>query len=313
MSPWVWLGDERATAERRAALCRLLGPLPTLDGPPLGELLETQIPPHARIERWRLALNSEEPAPALLLLPPDGEPRALVLYCHAHGNDFTIGKDELLQGRPALQSPSYGELLPALGIAVLAIDHWCFGERAHHSERSQVKRLLWEGRSLWGYRVHDSLAALQWLRGQPRFAALPTAAFGLSMGSAMAVWTAALDTRVEACIELCGLAEFDTLLATGDHDLHGEYFFVPGLKREFSAAEIAALIAPRRHVSLVGRDDPLTPPAGVASIDAALHAAYALLGRPDAWRQRVFDSGHAETPAMRSLVLQTLTQLRRAT
>jgi hypothetical protein len=128
----------------------------------------------------------------------------------------------------------------------------------------------------------------------------------------MAVWTAALDPAVDACIELCGLAEFDALLATGCHDLHGEYFFVPGLRREFSAAEIAALIAPRLHVSLVGRGDPLTPPAGVASVDAALRAAYAALGRPDAWLQRVFDCGHAETPAMRSLVLQTLNQLRRA-
>lgn len=153
-----------------------------------------------------------------------------------------------------------------------------FGERAHHGERADVKRLLWEGRTLWGYRVHDSLAALQWLRGQPRFAGLPTAAFGLSMGSAMAVWTAALDPAIDACIELCALAEFDALLATGGHDLHGEYFFVPGLRREFSAAEIAALVAPRLHLSLVGRDDPLTPPAGVASIDTALRAAYAALG-----------------------------------
>jgi dienelactone hydrolase len=233
------------------------------------------------------------------------------LGCHAHGNDFAIGKDELLQGRPALQSPPYGVTLPALGTAVLAIDHWCFGERAHHGERANVNRLMWEGRTLWGYRVHDSLAALRWLRGQPRFAGLPTAAFGLSMGSAMAVWTAALDPAVDACIELCGLAEFDALLATGGHDLHGEYFFVPGLRREFSAAEIAALVAPRLHLSLVGRDDPLTPPAGVASIDTALRAAYAALGRPDAWRQQVLDCGHVETPAMRNLVLQALARLQR--
>lgn len=143
MSPWAWLGDERATAERRAALRRLLGPLPILDGPPVGELLETQTAPHARIERWRLALNREEAVPALLLLPTDREPRALVLYCHAHGNDFAIGKDELLQGRPALQSPPYGVTLPALGTAVLAIDQLrraCASRRACGRQAPAVGR-----------------------------------------------------------------------------------------------------------------------------------------------------------------------------
>jgi hypothetical protein len=96
------------------------------------------------------------------------------------------------------------------------------------------------------------------------------------------------------------------LLATGGHDLHGEYFFVPGLKRDFSAAEIAALIAPRRHVSLVGRDDPLTPAAGVHSVNLALQQTYLLLGRPGAWQQHVFAVSHVESEAMRELVLAQL-------
>jgi len=90
-------------------------------------------------------------------------------------------------------------------------------------------------------------------------------------------------------------------------DQQVEYFFVPGLRREFSAAEIVALMAPRRHLSLVGRDDPLTRVAGVASSDRALQGAYAALGRPDAWRQHVFaDTGHQETAAMGALVLAAL-------
>jgi dienelactone hydrolase len=157
--------------------------------------------------------------------------------------------------------------------------------------------------------VHDTLAAFDWLRAQPRFAGLPTATLGLSMGSTMAVWVSALEPAIDACVELCGLAEYDALLADGSHDLHGEYFFVPGLRRGFSAAEIAALAAPRLHLSLLGRDDPLTPPAGVESIDRALRAAYGALGCPDAWRQQVFDAGHEETPAMRRLVLDVLARI----
>lgn len=109
---------------------------------------------------------------------------------------------------------------------------------------------------------------------------------------------------------MCCLADFDALLATEAHDLHGEYFFVPGLHREFTAAEIAALMAPRLHLCGVGRNDPLTPPAGVEAVDQVLRTAYGALGRPGGWCPHVFDAGHAEVPAMRALVLEALTRLR---
>jgi len=40
-----------------------------------------------------------------------------------------------------------------------------------------------------------------------------------------------------------------------------------------------------------------------------LHDTYAALGHPAGWRQRVFATGHQETPAMRSEVLQALERL----
>lgn len=260
----------------------------------------------ASIEHWTLTLNNEEPVPALLLRPLQRPAHGVVLYCHAHGNRFAMGKDELLAGRPALASPPYGELLPAMGYAVLAIDHFGFGERTQQNERALVKRLLWKGRTLWGYRVHDNLAALDWLLSSAEFATLPVTVLGLSMGSSLAVWCSALDERIAQCIDLCCLSEYDALLETGGFDLHGEYFFVPGLRNEFTAAEISALIAPRRHLSCAGRDDPLTPPAGVAAIDTAMRDAYLALSHAGNWQQSVFPCGHQEIPAMRDQVIDFL-------
>ena len=307
MKPWPWLGDTDATAKRRADLWQLLGPRPELTTRPTGTKISTQETAFAQIESWTLTLNSKEPVPALLLRPLDRVPIGLVLYCHAHGNRFECGKDELLLGRPALQNPPYGEVLTRLGFAVLAIDHWCFGERnfgGTRSERAMVKRLLWEGKTLWGYRVHDALASLEWARTQPGLAELPVTALGLSMGSTMAIWAAALDPTIDACIDLCCLAEFDALVGSGGFDQHGEYFFVPGLRVEFTAAEISALIAPRPHLSLVGRDDPLTPPEGVQSLNVTLSAAYVSLGKPQHWQQEIFNCGHQETVEMRVAVLR---------
>ena len=248
MKPWPWLGDTDATVQRRVDLWRRLGPRPALATPPTGAQMSTRESAFAHVENWTLTLNSEAPVPALLLRPLHRAPRGLVLYCHAHGNRFERGKDEVLLGRPALQTPAYGEVLTQLGFAVLAIDHWCFGERnfgGAKSERAMVKRLLWEGKTLWGYRVHDTLASLEWARTQPSLADLPVTALGLSMGSTLAVWAAALDPTIGACIDLCCLSEYDALIDSGGFDQHGEYFFVPGLRAEFTASEISALIAPR--------------------------------------------------------------------
>lgn len=269
--PWPWLGDAAATARRRDDLWRLLGPRPAITQAPHGKLLRHETSAVASIEHWTLTLNDEEPVPALLLRPLQQPARGVVLYCHAHGNRFAMGKDELLAGRPAL-----------------------------------VKRLLWQGRTLWGYRVHDSLAALDWLLSSAEFATLPVTALGLSMGSSLAVWCSALDERIAQCIDLCCLSEYYALLETGGFDLHGEYFFVPGLTNEFTAAEISALIAPRRHLSCAGRDDPLTPPAGLAAIDAAMRDTYSAFSQPGNWQQSVFPCGHQEIPEMRSQVLDFL-------
>ena len=298
-----------------------------------GDALARREHAHAVVEHWRLHLNAEQPVPALLLRPRQAAPRGVVLYCHAHGNRFDIGKDELLVGRPALQSPPYGEALSERGWAVLAIDHWGFGERQHvspqgpgspgpaprggarklgaarrfqPSERALVKRLLWQGATLWGWRVHDTLAALDWLRTQPGFESLPVVTLGMSMGSTMALWSAALDPRIAGCVELCCAAEYAALLNSGGFDLHGEYFFVPGLLQAFTLAEIAALIAPRPHLSLAGRADPLTPPAGLAALDRELRAVDAVLGPPARWQQVLADGGHAETASMRRQVLDWL-------
>jgi dienelactone hydrolase len=295
----------------RSRLRALLGDMPMRATPPSGTLREVRKRGDASIEDWRLDLNAASDVPATVVTPLQA-PRAIVLYCHAHGNNFAIGRSELQCGRPALAQPPYGDCLPQLGLAAVAIDHRGFGDRATPGERVLNKRLLWEGRTLWGMRVADTLSVYDWLRAQDRFAHLPIVTLGLSMGSTMACWTASLEPGIAACVDLCGLAEFDALVASGADDLHGEYWFVPGLRKHFTAAAINALIAPRPHLSCAGRDDPLTPPAGLAAIDAALSRIYAEAGAPAAWRQCVFPCGHEETPAMRAEVLSFLDKVARA-
>ncbi|MBA2669802.1 MAG: acetylxylan esterase, partial [Gemmatimonadetes bacterium] len=249
-----------------------------------------------------LDLNGIEPVPAYLVRPKDATgPVPVVLYHHAHGGDYALGKDELILGRSVLQDPPWADVLTGLGFAALCIDTWAFGERRGRSEGEIFRQMLWDAQVMWGMMLYDNLRALDWL-SIPRPGLDPSriATMGLSMGSTMAWWLAALDVRVKVCIDLCCLTDFDELERTRNLEGHGIYYYVPNLRKHFTAGEINALIAPRPHLGLAGIHDRLTPQAGLDRIDADVSTAYAAAGVSDRWKLSRHPCGHLETAAMRA-------------
>src|SRR5438128_1702901 len=87
---------EAFQAKRRQELWGLLGDLPERR-PPTAKLLHTEKVPGYSLEHLELDLNGVEPVPALLLLP-ERRPRPApgLLYIHAHGGTYELGKEELL-------------------------------------------------------------------------------------------------------------------------------------------------------------------------------------------------------------------------
>jgi hypothetical protein len=104
---------------------------------------------------------------------------------------------------------------------------------------------------------------------------------------------------VKVTVDICCLTDFHTLLAKKGLSAHGVYYYVPGLLKRFTTAQINALIAPRAHLSLAGIFDRLTPPAGLDRIDSELREVYARSGAPEAWRLSRHATGHMETAATR--------------
>ena len=259
------------------------------------------------LEKLALDLNGVEPVPAYFARPR-GARHALpaVLYNHAHGGNYTLGKDEFIQGRDALQDPPYAVELTRRGYCALCIDTWAFGERGGRTESEIFKEMIWNGKVMWGMMVHDSIRALDYLSSRADVDADRIATLGISMGSTMGWWTAALDTRVKVCVDICCLTDFHTLIETRGLDEHGIYYYVPGLLKCFTTARINALIAPRPHLGLAGDRDLLTPPAGLDRIDAELKRVYAREGAPDAWQLVRSDTGHMETADMRARSLAFL-------
>ena len=199
-------------------------------------------------------------------------------------------------------------MLADRGYVALYIDHWVFGERSHTSEADMFKAMLWRGQVLWGMMVYDSLRALDFLVQVPGVDAQRIATLGMSMGSTMAWWLAALDERIKVTVDINCLTEFHTLLEKKGLSLHGVYYFVPDLLNHFTTAQINALIAPRAHLGLAGLRDTLTPVEGLDIIDRELQQAYAKAGHPERWKLLRYDVEHQETPEGRREIIAFLQQ-----
>ena len=293
---------------RRKELYALLGDLPDPQRAVSAKLQAREEREAYVLEKWTLDLNGIQPVPAYVVLPRElPNPRVpAVLFNHSHGGKYKLGKDEFIQGNTYLQEPTYAELLTRRGYVAMCIDHWLFGERSGRTESSLFKEMLWKGQVLWGMMVYDSIRALDYLASRPEVDAGRMATVGISMGSTMAWWLAALDPRVKVTIDICCLTEFRSLIESSGLDGHGIYYYVPSLLKHFTTAEINALIAPRPHLALAGNQDKLTPPKGLDLIDRELKKIYEAHAAPDAWKLHREDVGHQETPAMRTEIERIL-------
>ncbi|MBF9050164.1 prolyl oligopeptidase family serine peptidase [Roseobacter sp. HKCCD9010] len=259
------------------------------------------------LDDLQLTTTAGEVIPAYFLHPPEGAaPVRAVLYCHAHGNTYTIGREELIAGRPAFQAP-YAADLVAQNTAALCLEMPCFGERASPGEGARTKAGLWASKPLFGQMLAELAAGLNWLAAQVDIDESRLGVMGLSMGGTHAWWLGALAPQVKATVSMCCFADLETLVALGAHDGHGIYMMVPGLFTIARSGQIAGLTAPRAQLVCAGMQDWSTPPEAFEAGLADLVAAYETAGTADMLETHIeTDLGHAESAAMRARVLEFL-------
>ncbi|GGB39495.1 putative hydrolase YtaP [Roseibium aquae] len=240
--------------------------------------------------------------PALCLSPEGAEhtPNA-ILYGHAHGNRYDIGRLEAVAGRPALRDPPLAIEFVRLGATVICPDLAGFGGRQKEgTESALAKAALWRGGSLMGQMASDLLLALEVLQclARPRH----TTSIGISMGGTLAYLTAALSDRIAACAHLCVFSDIAPLIKAGGHDLHGMYMTIPGLLPGHDMSDIAAIAAPRPQFVFTGGQDPLTPDD--AYLPAVRRLEHAYSSSPDTLTAlRDASAGHHETPESRQALM----------
>jgi len=300
---------ETRRREVRAQLWQLLGKLPERPKVPRVQTLIREERPDYILEKFQFDNNAGAMVPGYLLLPKTSQKKSpAILYCHWHGDQYDIGKEELFLTNAVPEAA--GPALVRRGHVVLAIDACCFGERNGRGpggpdekgaagEMSASKFNLWVGRCLWGMMLRDDLMALDYLCSRPEVDPERVAVTGISMGATRAWWLMALDERLRTGVAVACLTRYEDLINSRKLRAHGIYYFVPGLLNHCDTEAIVALAAPRPMLFMTGDQDDGSPVRGVRVIEEQVRAVYRLYGRDSDFASIVYPgTGHCYLPEM---------------
>lgn len=239
------------------------------------------------------------------LLVPDGRegrgPAVVCLPGHGRGADDLIGLDAEGKERPYKDGyqHDYAIQCAEAGLVALALEPLGFGHRRDPAARKSgpatsscqpaAGAALMLGETLLGWRVWDTLRAIDLLQTFPAVDPARIATMGISGGGTITLYAAALDDRIKVALLSCSYCTFRDSIYSVAHCIDN---YVPGILNWFEAADLAALIAPRYLFAEAGFDDAIFPVTGVRAAlrDAERHfAAQGASGHVD---HHIFDGGH---------------------
>jgi hypothetical protein len=197
---------------------------------------------------------------AIVTLPRSGTPPYPAVVCiHGHGGSRAVvyDKSNVYKGFAAALAES--------GCVTIATD---VGQHEVYET----------GRTLMGERLGDVRRCVDYLESMPEVDKTAIGCAGLSLGGEMAMWLAAMDERVAACVS----SGFLTVMDQMEHD-HCMCWKFEGLRELVDFADIYSLIAPRPLQCQNGLAEPPTmfvvPLARQALKEIRL--IYSDLGKPD--------------------------------
>jgi len=299
----------------RKQLWQLLGDLPARPRVPLVRVLSREDKGDYIVEKFEFDNQAGATVPRYTILPAHPKGKAPgILYCHWHGGEYTIGKEELFQARHTPEEP--GPALARRGFVVVGVDAYCFGERrgkgpggprevGSDGEMTASKFNLWVGRTLWGMILRDDLMALDYLVSRKEVDAQRVGVTGISMGATRTWWLMALDERLKTGVAVACLTRYEELIRHQDLRVHGIFYFVPNLLKRFDAEAVVSLIAPRPSLFMTGDQDAGSPPDGIRRIDDVVRPVYRLYGKEKDFQNTIYPGlGHVYTPEMWQRTLQ---------
>jgi dienelactone hydrolase len=308
----TWQQEAKALRE---TLIKVMGKLPARSPLANVRILSREEKPGYTVEKFEFDNGAGAIVPGYFLIPKDGKaPYPAIYYCHWHGGNYDLGKQEIFTTHHTPEIPA--EALIKQGYVVMAVDAYCFGERSGkgpggsqekggQEELSASKKELWLGRSLWSMMIRDDQMALDYLFSRPEVDHQRVAVTGISMGATRSWWLMALDERIKTGVAIGCLTRYQDLIEEQKLKAHGIYYFVPGILNHFDTEAIISLIAPRPILFMTGDEDIGSPVTGIRKIDEKVRPVYELYKKRTAFENIIYPkTGHIYTPDMWEKMLQ---------
>jgi dienelactone hydrolase len=253
------------------------------------------------------------------LLEPDGNCQGAIVALHQHNSQWEMGKGEIagLAGDP---QQAFGPALALRGITVLAPDAIGFESRmkkagagaslAPNLDRpnssaeswlqyyNQMAHRLVCGDLLMKKILDDSSLALTVLQERTKIERLGT--IGHSFGGIIALFLAALDTRIAYVCTSGALCSFRHKLANGT-GLEMS-LIIPGFAEKFDVDDLVRCVAPREILVVSATDDPQSADADKVVKNA--FKEFASLGCPAHLEHLRVSGGHPLDPARFDAIIE---------
>lgn len=288
----------------RTKLTELLGGFPARTEL-RAETLAVQEGPQYRREKFTFESRPGVRVIGYLLTPAGRKaphPTVVCIPGHGRGVDDIVGIDE--NGRDRTGKPGYQHdfAIQAVehGLAAIAIEPMAFGYR--RDPRTIAKgpnetacqpaagSALLFGETMIGWRVWDTMRAIDWIETRPELDAKRVGCMGISGGGTCTQFTAALDPRIKAAFVSGYLNTFLASIMSVSHCIDN---YVPGILNWAENYDVASLIAPRFFFSEGGDRDPIFPVHATRESFARVKHVYEIMGVPDRAQQEIFEGEHS--------------------
>jgi len=269
-------GLERQRARVQTQLRDLLGRLPARPAVPAVRTLIREDRGHYVVEKFEFDNAAGATVPGYLVLPKNAAgPLPAILYCHWHGGEYGIGKEELFQAKHTPEPP--GPTLARRDMRFWRLTPTVSGNGADKGRRDGRERRSGGNDGEQVQLVDGPIALGHDLARRPDGIGLSgitagsgsetSGRDGISMGATRSWWLMALDDRLQTGVAVACLTRYQDLIAHQALPAHGIYYFVPGMLNHFDTEAVIALLAPRPVLLMTGDQDDGSPRTGCVTSD----------------------------------------------
>lgn len=234
--------------------------------------------------------NISSPVPGVVCLPG-----------HGRGSDDIVGIAENGQQRENKGGYARDFALQVVerGYAAFAIEQLAFGCRRDDATRKKgpgasscqpaAGAALLLGQTMIGWRVWDTMRAIDYLRTRSEIDSSRVATMGISGGGTVSLFSAALDERIKIGVVSGYFNTFRDSILSLSHCIDN---YVPGILNYIEMYDIAGLVAPRGLFVESGMRDAIFPIHGSRAALKKAQDIYVVFGEPNKIGHEVFDDEH---------------------